>query len=98
MRHIYVHLVAESVEQLVYMDCFALVLLNLHSCMAIFSLFAGEDISVVKMPCDLLKTKTSLVTRDTMAACYPTHNIFLRSGHRGQTARPSPRGAHLMFR
>ena len=81
MRHIYVHLVAESVEQFVYMDCFALVLLNLHSCMAIFSLLAGEDISIGKMPRDLLKTKTSSVTRDTMAACYPTHNIFLRSGH-----------------
>ena len=98
MRHIYVHLVAKSVEQFVYMDCFALVLLNLHSCMAIFSLLAGEDISIVKMPCDLLKTKMVSVRRDAMVAYYPTHNIFLKWGHRGRTAGPSPRGAHLIFR
>ena len=57
MRHIYVHLVAEPVEQFVYMDCFALVLLNLHPCMTIFSFLAGEYVGIIKMPCDLLKAE-----------------------------------------
>ena len=98
MRHVYVHLVAEPVEQFVYMDCFALMLLDLHSCMAIFSFLASEYISTIKMPCDLLKTETESVTRDTKAGCYATHNICLRWVHLDRTAGPNSRGAHLVFR
>ena len=98
MRHVYVHLVAESIEQFVYMDCFAFVLLNFHPRMTVFSFLAGQYVSIIEMPCDLLKTERSSVTGASSAACYPTHNICPRSGHLGQTAGPSPRGAHLMFR
>lgn len=69
MRHVYIHLVTESIEQFVYMQCFALVLFNLHPCMAIFSFLAGQHISTIKMPRYLLKTGTSLVTRVTTAPC-----------------------------
>ena len=97
MRHVYVHLVAEPVEQFVYMDCFALLLLDLHSCMAIFSFLAREYVSTIKMPCNFLKTETESVTKDTKAEYYPTHNICLRWVHRDLTAGSNSRGAHLMF-
>ena len=78
VRHVYVHLVAEPVEQFIYMDCLALVLLDLHSCMAIFSFLASEHVSIIKMPSDFLKTETESVIRDTKAGWYPTHSICLR--------------------
>ncbi len=98
VRHVYIHLVAEPVEQFVYMDCFALVLLDLHSCMAIFSFLAGEYVSTIKMPCDLLKTETESVIRDVKAGRYPTHSICLIWVHLDRIAGPNSRVAHLMFR
>ena len=97
MRHIDVHLVAEPVEEFVYMDCFTFVLLDLDSCMAIFSFLASEYVSIIKMPCDLLETATESVTRHQKSGCYPTHNICLKWVHRDRTAGPNPREAHLRF-